>query len=372
MKNGKTLDELAREIMAQSTQKKDLLVNTHNLTFETDTSGQRFNVTDEHDNLVMNMGINDIAHRQLGTYLKIPAAYYDRMLSDYPDLLAQNINGWLQQNEPQQRMLRTLGGTMRAFLSERYRMIDNDRVADTVLPLIWEMGADARVESCEITERRMYLKVVNKRLTADVVPGDTVQSGILITNSEVGLGSVNIQPLIYRLVCSNGMVVNDAGTRKYHVGRGNEVDENYEIYTSDTREAEDKAFLMKVEDTVRAAIDETRFEDVVNKFREAKGMPMKKTKIPAVLELTRKTYGLSMDESDSILGHLSDGGDLSLYGLACAVTRASQDVESYDRATEMESIGYNILTMPSSQWKQFNQANLSTRKSTQRELQQAA
>ena len=40
--------------------------------------------------------------------------------------------------------------------------------------------------------------------------GDIVQAGVVISNSETGLGAVCIQPLIYRLVCSNGMVVNDA------------------------------------------------------------------------------------------------------------------------------------------------------------------
>ena len=68
-------------------------------------------------------------------------------------------------------------------------------------------------ESCQLTDSRMYIKVVNTRLEAEVVPGDIVQSGIIISNSEVGLGSVSIQPLVYRLVCSNGMVVNDAQTR---------------------------------------------------------------------------------------------------------------------------------------------------------------
>ena len=60
----------------------------------------------------------------------------------------------------------------------------------------------------------MYIKVVNPRLQADVVPGDVVQAGVIISNSETGLGSVTIQPLIYRLVCSNGMVINDAKTRR--------------------------------------------------------------------------------------------------------------------------------------------------------------
>jgi len=37
------------------------------------------------------------------------------------------------------------------------------------------------------------------------------------------------------------------------------------------------------------------------------------------------------------------------------VTRHSQDVESYDRATELESIGYNILTMQPALWNRINQ-----------------
>ena len=71
-----------------------------------------------------------------------------------------------------------------------------------------------------MTENRLYLKIVNHRLEMEVVPGDYVQAGVVISNSEVGLGSVSVQPLVYRLLCINGMVVNDMGERKNHVGRG--------------------------------------------------------------------------------------------------------------------------------------------------------
>ena len=49
-----------------------------------------------------------------------------------------------------------------------------------------------------------------------------------------------------------------------------------------------------------------------------------------------------------MLQHLIEGGSMTLYGLANAVTRFSQDVESYDRATKLEEIGYKVLTMPAS------------------------
>ena len=50
-----------------------------------------------------------------------------------------------------------------------------------------------------------------------------------------------------------------------------------------------------------------------------------------------------------------EGNDLTLYGLSNAVTRHSQDVQDYDRATALEGIGYNILSMPARQWSRINQ-----------------
>ncbi len=51
-----------------------------------------------------------------------------------------------------------------------------------------------------------------------------------------------------------------------------------------------------------------------------------------------------------------EGNDLTLYGLSNAVTRYSQDVPSYDRASELEAIGYNVLSMGQRQWNRLNQA----------------
>lgn len=276
------------------------------------------------------------------------------MRAENPELLAQNVNSWFTMT-PQKRMVRTLDGNARAFLSERYRRIDNAEIAEAVLPILAEMP-DVRIESCEITESKMYLKAVNPRLTAEIVPGDIVQSGILITNSEVGMGSMSIQPLVYRLVCTNGMVVNDARTRKYHVGRGNEAGEDYTLYSSETLAADDRALLLKVRDTVRAVVDQTRFERVVEMMREAKEAKITSTDIPQMVELAAADYGLNKAEGSGVLDHLIRGGDLSLYGLSNAITRAAQDVESYDRSTEMESIGYTVLGMSRSDWQRLNAA----------------
>lgn len=353
MKEGLSLQEMAAEIERQSRLKEDYLVDTRNLQMEPFGSQVYLHMYDKGSDVLEPLEVNQIAHRQLGTHLKIPAAYYDRMLSEYPDLLAQNVNAWFQK-EPSKRMLRTMGGVARAFLSNRYRRIDNLEIAKVVLPIIGQMQG-ARFESCQVTDSRMYIKVVNTRLEAEVVPGDIIQAGVIISNSEVGQGSVCIQPLVYRLVCSNGMIINDAQTRRNHVGRVNNSEESFLLYSEETLAAEDHAFVLKIQDTVKAAVEEARFSQVVGLMRTAKQAPMNTQDVPGIVRLTSKEFHISEDESTGVLKHLIEGNDLTLYGLSNAITRHSQDVESYDRATELESIGYNILSMPSRQWNRINQ-----------------
>ena len=246
MKYGRSLQELAIELDRQAKVKKDYVATA---------GAMQMTAVNENFDLVIGntpFQLNENAHRQLGLQLKIPAPYYERMRAENPGLLMANVNGWFQQSPDTRRMVRTLDGTARAILSDRYRRIDNYEVAQTVLPIISEMQG-ARIESCELTDTRMYIKVVNERIQTEVVPGDIVQAGILISNSEVGMGSVSVKPLIYRLVCTNGMVA-DVGVGKRHVGRINEsVDGDFGIFRDETIEADDRAFLMKIEDTVRAA-----------------------------------------------------------------------------------------------------------------------
>ena len=176
----------------------------------------------------------------------------------------------------------------------------------------------------------------------------------MISNSEVGYGNMMIQPLVYRLVCKNGMVVNDAATKKRHVGRKNVATEDYSLYTDETKRLDDLALMAKIRDTARAIVDQTRFDKVVDLMRLAKGVKIETTNIPAMIELTGKQFGFNQQEGTGILDFLIRGGDLTLYGVSNAVTRFAQDVDSYDRSTELESVGYDILGMSPAMWNRLN------------------
>jgi hypothetical protein len=357
MKTGKTLQQLAIEIERQNEVKRDYIANTSQMEMCVATIPDGEN---ERQIPVLSLegmpdfNINGVAHDQIGTKLGIPSRYYDRMLADEPQLLAKNVNTWFQK-QPSNRMVRTLDGTARAFLSDKYRRIDNHDIAQAVLPMIGNMEG-AIVESCELTEKRMYLKVVNPRITTEVMKGDVVQSGILISNSETGLGSVNVMPLVYRLVCKNGMIAADSGKRKYHSGRTNEGDDGYEIYRNETIIADDKAFIMKLQDIVRATADSIQFERIVSKMKLATEAKITHNDIPAVVQLASKNYGLLEHEGKGVLEHLIRGEELSLYGLANAVTRQAQDVLSYDRSTELEMTAWQMMNMSRKEWHNLNAA----------------
>lgn len=348
MKAGKTLTELAQELERQSQTKKDFIASTESLQI-TNTGEMAIDGDTRQE-----FAIADHAHTQIAARLDIPAKYYNRMRAQAPELLAANVNEWFHQ-KPERRMVRTLDGQMRAFLSERYRRLDNFDLATAVLPVLKEMGEGLKIVSTELTESRMYIKVINERLELEVKQGDVVQAGIVISNSEVGLGSLKVEPLIYRLTCTNGMIAQDYSQKRYHVGRNAEEGEAYELFRDETIKADDRAFFLKVQDTVRAAVDITKFSTIVERMRESTEQRIEGNPVKSV-ELLTKTFGYNSDESSGILQHLIQGGDLSAYGLLNAITRTSQDVNDYERATTLERDGSRVLSLPASSWREIAMA----------------
>lgn len=347
MKQGKTIQELAAEIARQRDAKADYIADTRQLVYKPEVDVIEVNGYGD-------FGVTDHTHNQLRERLQIPAKYYDRMREDAPGLLAMNLNYWFTAY-PEKRMIRTLDGKARAFLSSRYRPLDNAELVEAILPAI--LNADCSVESCEITESRLYLKAVSPRITADVKVGDTVQAGLIVSNSEIGLGSIRVEPLIYRLRCLNGMVAADYGMNARHVGRNFYGDENnaHELWRDETKQLTDAAFWNQIRDTVGGVLNEVKFRHIVGKLSEAANTEPLKKPLEAVEKL-QKTLSFNDREKDGIIAHLVGGGDLTKWGMANAITRYSQDVENYDRATELENAGWEVVKLPASDW--MNLVNL--------------
>lgn len=298
------------------------------------------------------IGINKLAHRQIGSRLGVPAKYYDKMHSEAPELLATNINHWLSVCGDR-RMLRILDCNLRAYLSDSYRPLDNLDLAMAVLPIL-NATPNLQIISCELTETRFYIKAINTSLEAEIRVGDVAQAGIIISNSEVGQGSLRIQPFIYRLWCLNGCTSADSLLKKYHVGsRTSTSDDVYACLTDETKRKTDEAIWNQVKDVTGASIQDGKmFDSQINRHREAAGVeltgdPMK------IVEVLSKVHTFSDTEQTGTLQALFAEADMSQYGLMNAVTRMSQDVPSYDRASELERVGGKIVEMTPAQWSSF-------------------
>ena len=216
MKSGRSLVNLAQELERQIGSKLDLVVPSSLLQCNTDQGGT-LKMSIEGRGGDGAFGVTNLARRQLAEKLKIPFMYFERMRTEQPGLLDRNVNTWLQ-TDGERRMIRTLDGQVRAVLSDRYRRLDHFDLAENVLPILQRLP-EARFESVELTETKMYLKVVTPRVEYEIAPGDVVQAGIVISNSEVGCGTLAVQPMVYRLICRNGMIASDHALRKTHVGR---------------------------------------------------------------------------------------------------------------------------------------------------------
>lgn len=344
MKQGRSLQDLAKELERQNKTKRDFISPSASMKIKT-TPGS---VSPELDlGKAGRFPMRRLAEEQLARKVEIPVKYYDRMRNEAPFLLDENVNHWLKESKDSKVMVRTLDGQSRAILSDRFRPLDNYDMAEAVLPTLSKMQVD--VVSCEVTDGHLYIKAVTKQITAEVTKGDVVQAGIVISNSEVGLGAVKVEPMVYRLVCLNGMIRADSSLRKYHVGRGDDDANLREYFANETRIADDKAFWLKCRDIVKGALNQALFEKLVNRMKETTQNKISGN-LEAVMEEVSNRYQVSEGESSGILNHLMKGNDLSQYALVNAVTRVSQDAGDYERATDLERMGGDILELRGRSW----------------------
>lgn len=357
MKQGKSLIELATEIQRQSQRKADFTSPTDQLTVEVvegilEDAPPKFALVSPK---VGTFPLRDLAISQAAEHLQIPQKYVNKLETEQPGLLAHNFNTLLHAKSAR-RLIRTLDGDARAFLSDRYQRIDNIDVSQVALEAFQHTSLS--VISCEITESRLYIKAVNKSLTREVTSsrrvGDLVEAGVMITNSEVGLGAVSVTPFAHFLVCTNGMVVNKA-KRFTHVG-GKITGDEVGYLKDDTLAAGDRFDLLRIRDALSQALDETAFGDFIEQLNGATKRQIEAKHVNAAVEVLGNKFAFTENERGSILTHLIEGGDLSQYGLVNAVTWTAQDAANYDRATELEAAGHSVLLFPAPAWKEVAEA----------------
>lgn len=285
--------------------------------------------------------------------LKIPSAYLRRTRVEAPDLYDANVNGWLDRDD-RRFLIRGLrgeddGGVARAFLSDGYKIIDNLDVLMSALDGVRRAGVPVNIDGCDLTDRRMYVRVVSEEVRAlapellhryrspftgaSGADNPVVFAGFVISNSETGCGAFSITPRLVVQVCNNGMTITKDALRNVHLG--GRMDEGVIRWSDDTQERNLALVAAKARDAVTTFLDRDYLRRKVNEIEGAAATPIKNPE--EAVKVISKQMRYSDERQADILNHFIRGADVTAGGILHAVTSVAQTVQDADAAADMES-----------------------------------
>jgi hypothetical protein len=345
-----TLEALMERVYAEDERKYDLLADTRRMSVESEAGEGESNVflSIDQPTGITTLALTDHAMGQMATDLEIPKRYFDRMRVEAPGLFQTNVHHWLydKPEKPRRKLVRAYTGEPevgRAWLSDRYRRLDNIEIAKKLLPVLGELGTEVTFHNAAITDTKFYIRALFPRMEAEVKLGDAVQWGVQIKNSEVGDGQFDISNFVMRLACINGMVVAKVMSAR-HIGK--RIGENL---SDEAIRADDKAFWLAARDELKASLSEARFASVVASLRETTDGETISAPIAATERLA-KQLSLSDGEKENVLLNLATGGDMTRWGALNAVTAAAKSADNFDRRVEMEELGWGMAEMTEKEW----------------------
>lgn len=320
--------------------------------------------------------------------LSIPLAYLRKMRAERADLYDANVNGWLNGPDgpdPRSFMLRTFKGDgggegiARAFLSDRFKIVDHLDVLMSTLDGIRDAGTPVEIVGCDLTERRMRVRVaapaisvlapkllegyrpspylrngVTRDRLAGLVQHEGIQqfdpnapiifAGFEIGNSETGEGSSLFTPRIVVLRCLNGMTMTKDALRSVHLG--SKLDEGVIRWSDETRQKQLELVRSQARDAVKTFLDIDYVTSVIDRLEAKSDEPVRDA--VKTVEQVSKQLKFSDEQQAGILDHFIQGGQLTAGGVMQAVTSYAQVVEDADEAADLEGSAIEALSVAAS------------------------
>jgi hypothetical protein len=257
---------------------------------------------------------------QTCTRLDVPADYVKRCIAhDLSDVAAHNLNTWV----PKLRgdlLFRTVSGRIRATLSDRYAVFDNEEVLD-VLESVFPSGQYG-VQSFVVDGEDMTLRIVSNEMLR--IDGEDLFAGLQITNSEVGRGCVALEMFLFKYACTNGMLFGKVGVTSYsrrHIGSVSVVDEVTRILGE---------FPAGVEQ-IKTAVE------------SARRVKMSTDLLHTLTEEFRKDARADDSLIDTVTGVMVNKYSPTVWGFANALTEVAQEFVE-QRQMELERYAAHLVT----------------------------
>ncbi|MDN3059365.1 DUF932 domain-containing protein [Streptomyces sp. SRF1] len=303
---------------------------------------------------------NAVADEGIAAKLNIPLPYLRRMRAEAPDLYDLNVGGWLER-EPERKFLlrafRGTPGTLRAFLSDSYRVIDHLDVLAAALEGVKEARHPIKILGADLTDRRMVVRVESeavKVMARELLKGyrspftgqsgedlPVVSAGFVLANSEVGSGRYTITPQIVVQVCSNGLTITKDALGRTHLGA--KLDEGVIRYSEETQRRNLSLITSQTRDAVAMFMDHAYVEQKLTEIEREAGRKVEK---PAeTIEYVSKRLRFSDSVRESIFDHFIAGGQVTAGGVMQAVTATAQTLSDGDAAYELQGQALTAMSL---------------------------
>ncbi len=309
------LSDLLEKVKDQSARAADYLAPTNDLQKTTSNDGTPQMIIEANRGEPTKIfNINDTAFGQMATHAGIDTRTARRLQENYPQEFDTLTNA-IWQKEPTRRMVRTFSndfglhldydGTVRAFVSDKFKTFDNVNLLQTTLPQLMESDAQWKVMQANLSEKRMYLRLKSMIQTgtgANV--GDHMANGIGFGNSEVGAGSVTVYQLFWTLACLNGMQTENK-SRSSHITSARDGDD-WGLLSDDAKNADNHALELKLRDLVGVYSSREAFDEVLDKMKSAAADVIEGefTDVTDVVNNLGKVMQLTKKENSDVLNGL--------------------------------------------------------------------
>jgi hypothetical protein len=297
-------------------------------------------------------------HGQMAEKMQIPKNYYDKCLIQKGNLLSDQVNYWLK-NSGKNYMIRSFkdvdspNGYARAFLSDRFKTIDNFDILITALDEIKNFP-NIQIEACDLSETKMYVRFFDPTIevsapellknyrnpqTGNTDSGNTIISGFTLTNSEVGAGGFSISPRGIILACSNGMTQKQDQLRRVHLGE--KQDTGFIQWSDETDIQNLRLIQSQTKDAIRTFLSPEYWNKVIDRITEKAVLPLDHP-----LECTKnvcKSLSLSDKQTENVLNYFMDGGQRNRFGVVQAVTFLAHETENSDLQYSLEEQAMELI-----------------------------
>ena len=369
--NGQLLD-LMQKVKDQAERSKDFIAPTNALQIQTlnkdgspaDDSDQakfsRIVVEREDGEPTYMYNANEVALSHIGQRAGIDSRTMQRLQQGYPTQFDSVINA-IWQKEPKNTMIRTFmdsdtHGIARAVLSDKFKTFDNTNLLNSAIPQLMESEAKWKVVNADVTDKRLYLRLKSEVITGEGAnKGDLMASGIGLSNSEVGAGSVQVYQMYWTLACLNGMQTENRH-RQSHITSSQADGETWKMLSSEAKDADNKALELKVRDLVAGYTSRESFDEVIDKMKTA-GQDVIQGSVNNAVDNLGKVINLTKKETASVLDGLMAtigqegyaGNPVSRATMVNAVTNVANRVDA-DEMDDWQRRGGQILNMNKTDW----------------------